>query len=328
MAKKDIRKSNALIDATYNPGSLYRMRLLIVAIAQVEGEITHKTDVEVSVEGMGDLLDIANRGSLYSELSRAAKELRGMYVTIYHHHDGRERTRQDRTEINVVSSCQYLKSEGRVVLNFTPHIVPYLSGLKGRYKAYRMDQLLDMRSTHGIRLYELILRWEYPSGEKEVSLDQFREAMGISGLYDRLDVLKKRVVNPAIRDINECSDRLITLGYRKAGRRITHLQFKIVKKDLPKAAAAKPAIQVGSAAGQQNNPSKSVPRNKDRWTDIDYIKTGRGRHPYLHTSPFLKMPRWTAMPDYERTQMLLDEIEEGTIRDRKTGQIIIKKGKF
>ena len=157
-------------------------------------------------------------------------------------------------------------------------------------------------------------------------MEDFKRLMGIEGRYNDIKDLKRRVIQPAMEDVNKHTEFSIIAGQRKAGRRITHLQFKVVEKESSKAVAAKPAVQTRQTISQQNNPSKSVPRNKDRWTDIDYIKTGRGRHPYLHTSPFLKMPRWTAMPDYERTQMLLDEIEEGTIRDRKTGQIITRAG--
>ena len=39
MSKTEVvKKSNALVEAAYQPASLYQMRLLLVAISQIKGE--------------------------------------------------------------------------------------------------------------------------------------------------------------------------------------------------------------------------------------------------------------------------------------------------
>lgn len=223
-----VQISNALIDACYRPASLYQMRLLLAAIAQIKPgqRITHKTDFEISAAGLADLIgETEMGGAYYRQLARAAKDLRGMYITIYEYHDGRKR-RGDRTEINFVSHCQYVKSEGRVSLQFTHSIIPYITQLKSRYKSYLLTTAIKMRSGYGIRLYEQCLRWNF-RGEWEISVEDFRDLMGLDEEYSDVRELKRRVVDPAIADVNRCTEFRITFGQRKAGRQITHFQFRI-----------------------------------------------------------------------------------------------------
>ena len=48
--------------------------------------------------------------------------------------------------------------------------------------------------------------------------------------YQRLEVLKRRVIQPALDDINTHSDIHVDFGQRKSGRTVTHFQFRITKK--------------------------------------------------------------------------------------------------
>ena len=223
-----VQISNALIDACYRPDSLYQMRLLLATIAQVKPSqrITHNTEFRITAQGIADLIGMAEMGgSYYNQLARAARDLRGMFITIYEYHDGRKR-RGDRTEINFVSRCQYVKSEGWVSLQFTPAIIPYITELKGRYKSYLLSTAMKMRSGYGIRLYEQCLRWGFRN-EWEVSVEDFRDLMGLQDKYSEVGELKRRVIEPAMRDVNEFTEFRIRFGQRKVARRITHFQFAI-----------------------------------------------------------------------------------------------------
>lgn len=77
---------------------------------------------------------------------------------------------------------------------------------------------MDMKSTNGIRLYELALRWEYPNGAKKLTVEEFKHPMCVGDKHKgRIDLLNAKVISPAVRDVNEHSDRTITVGQVKAG---------------------------------------------------------------------------------------------------------------
>ena len=72
-------------EASYHPTSLYQMRLLLAALAQIKAmeKIDHEKDFEVTAGGMADLIGATgSAGSYYMQLKRAADELMEMIVTV------------------------------------------------------------------------------------------------------------------------------------------------------------------------------------------------------------------------------------------------------
>lgn len=229
---RDVVKSNALVEASYHPASLYQMRLLLAALAQIKamGKIDHEKDFEVTAGGMADLIGaIGSAGSYYKQLKRAADELMEMIITVDKNPDGSSRKRGYR-RINVVSHCDYIEGEAKIVLRFTPSIIPYISDLHELFTRYKLKYVMSMRSAYGIRLYELCLQWADFRSEVEFEVDEFRHVMGLDGKYERMDHLKTKVIKPALRDVNAHTDLAVTYGERRRGRAITHFQFKYQKK--------------------------------------------------------------------------------------------------
>ena len=225
---QDIVKSNALIEAMYAPGSVYKMRLLMAALMQIKSKekLDHNTDFEITANALADLTGNAAMNN-YRELARAADELLHTVVEVNERPNG-EKGRIRKRKINLTSGCEYVKSEGKVVLNFGPYAIPYISNLSKRFTQYQAKYVMPMKSSYGIRLYELCLQWL--GDEREFEVGEFKQLFGLQKKYNRLDVLKAKVINPALRDINTHSDIRVDFGQRKAGRKVTHFQFMITKK--------------------------------------------------------------------------------------------------
>ncbi len=233
MSKTEVvKKSNALVEAAYHPTSLYQMRLLLVAISQIKDgqEITDNTEFEISAQGIADLIGVSSRsGSHFAHLMRAADELVDMNVRVTRHPDGRPRAKRW-SRINVVNECVYIEDEAKVILTFTSRILPYIAALESRYKTYKLAHVIRIKSMYGMRLYELCLQWIFPDGLKEITVDEFRYLMGLEDKYKIIADMRKCVLQPAIKDINTCSNLSVTFHQRKTGRTITHYQFTIKKK--------------------------------------------------------------------------------------------------
>lgn len=226
---QDIVKSNALIEACYSPGSVYKMRVLLACLMQVKAknELKQKQNFLITANTLADLTGI-KAGDNYQELKKAAKELSRMVITVQNTPDNFKIDPWDEMDINVTSSCRYYKNEGKISLRFSEEILPYISNLKTRFTQYQAQYVMPMRSSYGIRLYELCLQWL--GDEREFSVGEFKRLFGLEKKYPRLEQLKRRVIQPALDDINTYSDIRVEFGQRKAGRRVTHLQFMIVKK--------------------------------------------------------------------------------------------------
>ena len=227
----DVVKSNALVKASYRPASLWQMRLLIACLVQIKAKekLSHRQTFSVYATALAELTGSAAKTS-YRKLSRAADELMDMHIRVDFKPDGELRKRHLR-KINVVSQCDYVEKEGRVALQFTHSIIPYISDLSERFTKIKAEYLMPMRSVYGHRLYELCLMYLGPSREFEV--DEFRDIMGLGDKYPRVEMLRHKVIIPAMADVNKYTDIRLEYGQRKAGRRVSHFQFKITRLDAP-----------------------------------------------------------------------------------------------
>ena len=91
----------------------------------------------------------------------------------------------------------------------------------------------SLRSRYSIALYELAedyLNAQIP----KMTMEDFRELMGLDeGQYYKFSMLKKRVIDVAIDEINDRENINFTITYEleKVGQKITHIKFIVHKKD-------------------------------------------------------------------------------------------------
>jgi plasmid replication initiation protein len=78
--------------------------------------------------------------------------------------------------------------------------------------------------------------------------------------YSSIRDLKKRVIEPAVADVNGHSDLWVKWGQRKTGRRVTHLQFQFGPKEDKKAVKRLTRAQIEAAA----KPGETYEQVKDR----------------------------------------------------------------
>lgn len=225
----DVVKSNAFIEASYEPGNVYRMRVLVACLEQIKaGEpLSSNRLFEVTATGLADITGVVSANN-YRSLRQAVDSLIDMSIIVHTNPDG-TKLGSSRRKMNIVSYCDYFDKQGRIALKFTDDIIPYISDLRTRFTKYKSKYVMHMRSGYGIRLYELCLQWL--GNEREFTVEEFRFIFALGKKYPRLDNLKRRVIEPAIEDINKHTDIKVTAGYPSRGNhgKITHIQFIITK---------------------------------------------------------------------------------------------------
>jgi plasmid replication initiation protein len=123
-----------------------------------------------------------------------------------------------------VYEVKYNKDDGSITLYFSPTIIPYLSELKGNFTKYRLEHISQFRSVYSIRIYELLCQWSFV-GEKEIEVDDLKRLLGVEDKYARTSNFLSRVVDVSVKEINQYSNIKLKCGYRKTGRKITHIQL-------------------------------------------------------------------------------------------------------
>jgi plasmid replication initiation protein len=225
-------KSNKVVEASYML-SLAEQRVLLCCIAQIDSTavLTEDYRFEVTVAGITNLMGVEKGSCMYRDLKLASEKLYERSVVIDDPDPDNLKITQLKTRW--ISSIYYIPGEGKVVLCFAAGIIPYLSQLSREFTQYKLTHVTRFESVYSIRLYELLAQW-LSVGEREIEIDWFKRQFQVDDKYSRVVDLKKRVIEPAIREINEYSNFWVTFEQRKKGRTITHFQFRFGLKDAPK----------------------------------------------------------------------------------------------
>jgi plasmid replication initiation protein len=224
-------KSNKVVEASYAL-TLAEQRVLLACIAQIDakGILTEQFRFEISAGEIVDLAGLENTSNAYRDLKKASEKLFERSVIIDDPDPDNPQIAQRKTRW--ISSIDYIPGEGKLVLSFSSGIIPYLSQLSREFTQYKLKHVARFESVYSIRLYELLVQWS-SVGEREIEVEWLKDQFQVADKYKRVVDLKKRVIDPAVEEINEHSNLWVRYGQRKSGRNVTHFQFQFGLKDKP-----------------------------------------------------------------------------------------------
>lgn len=225
-----VYKANKVIEAGYRL-NLHEMRVLSTCIGQINPtkELLATQEFNVCAKDFAKFFSLSDENA-YQALVDTAKSLFNRYVVIENPYPDKPKIK--RLEMRWISSIKHLPDEGKIVLMFAQDILPYLSLLKGEFTKYKLEHIGKMTCVYAIRLYELLMQWQ-STGTREIEIDWLKKQFELDDSYERMFDLKKRVIDPAVKDINEHSNLKVSWTQRKTGRRVTHLTFTFAEKDKP-----------------------------------------------------------------------------------------------
>jgi len=220
-------KANKVVEAGYKL-TLNEQRVILACIAQVNSteELLKTDEFELSAKDFAKLFGISEDRS-YSELQEVAKNLYQRSLTIYNPDPTRPKLKK--LETRWISSIGYMPEEGKITLCFAQKILPYLGELRGQFTRYDLEYIGKMTSIYAIRLYELLAQWQ-SIGKREIEVDWLKKQFEIEDQYSAMCDFKKRVLDPAVKDINTHSNYQVSWTQRKTGRKVTHLTFEFSEK--------------------------------------------------------------------------------------------------
>lgn len=224
-------KSNKIIEAGYKL-SLNEQRLILTSVAKVDSQkpLLATERYEVTAKEFAHQFGISE-DKAYQTLQEISAQLFERYVIIDNPDPNDKSLKYTKTRW--ISVINYHPDLGKISLMFSPLLIPYLSELKGNFTFYHLNQIGNMSSVYSIRLYELLMQWK-SIGKREIEIDWLKQRFQLDNSYERMDNLKRRVIDPAVKDINTYSNFTVSWTQRKTGRKVTHLIFEFSEKKIPK----------------------------------------------------------------------------------------------
>ncbi len=226
---KLVVKDNALMNASYNL-DLVEQRLILLAIveARESGKGINANDpLTVHAESYINQFGVA-RQTAYQALKDACDDL---FARQFSYQEINERGNTENVRSRWVSEVRYVDAEATVKLIFAPIVIPLITRLEERFTQYEMKQISELSTGYAIRLYELLICWRITGKTPIIELADFRQKMGVlDAEYQRMYDLKKYVLEPSLKQINEHTDITASYEQHKKGRTITGFSFKFKQK--------------------------------------------------------------------------------------------------
>lgn len=79
--------------------------------------------------------------------------------------------------MNEKATVAYNESEGAIDIRFDPFLRPYLLELKKEFTSYKLENVIKLKSSYAIRIYELLMQYE-KIRERTILLSDLRKMLG------------------------------------------------------------------------------------------------------------------------------------------------------
>jgi plasmid replication initiation protein len=125
--------------------------------------------------------------------------------------------------------AKYYEGQGLVDITFHNYVAPHLLALRTEFTTYKLKQAAALRSVYAWRLFECLQSWK-SKGRWTPSIDDFLTAMDApESCHKDFGNLRKRVIEPAVKELRQKDGFLLEWESKKAGRKVIGLSFTFSK---------------------------------------------------------------------------------------------------
>lgn len=224
-------KSNRLLEASYRL-TLNEQRIILYAICRSREEQTglmpHEP-VVITAESFANHFPSIDKSNVYFQLKEAMDTLYERSVTL---HETDEQTGLPQvSKTRWISKASYIDGAGRIKIVFTADVIKYFTRLEKEFTSYQLEKVGNMTSFYAVRIYEMLAQHR-DIGGRVLNLKSLRDTLQIDQDEYKLtaDFIRK-VIEVAVKQINDHSDLIVSYKSIKTSRAITDFAFKIKVKE-------------------------------------------------------------------------------------------------
>tara|TARA_R110000850_G_C9985203_1_gene466391 strand:- start:3627 stop:4595 length:969 start_codon:yes stop_codon:yes gene_type:complete len=225
-------KSNRLNTAIQNL-SLVEIRLIQIAIIdsrETQTGLTADSPLVISAKRYAECFNV--------EIDTAYDVLLAAESTLFERRFSFVNKRDNQVKTRWVSQVEYIRGDGAIEIILTPAVVKEITrinGIENFFTKYMLGQTAVLNSVYSVRLYELVTQWRQATKTHLFDIETFRGQLGLGvSDYQRMSDFKRRVLDSAVKEINEKTDLQISYVQEKKKSRIIGFKFKVLEKESSK----------------------------------------------------------------------------------------------
>lgn len=246
-----VSKSNQIVQKSRYDFSVTEQRTIAYICSMIKpiDALDRANGVPFQLEYQFNILDycricgIQKTGKFYEEVKSILKGLRdkSMWLTLP---NGSE------TVVGWLDRVTTNKRSGLATIKIDDRLAPYLFDLQSKFLSYGLKNILNMKSQYSIRLYEMFKSYydmkigqtdhrdkiEKAYNPKSISwtleIDEFKQILMVESIksYSNIAEFKRRVLEPAQKEINELTDINIYYEYITKGKKTVKIKVNIIAK--------------------------------------------------------------------------------------------------
>ena len=218
-----VTKSNKLVYANYDL-SLNELKIMLILASRVQPDENKFNEYVFRASELAELLQITPE-AMYKELPKITGNLMKKTFEI------ETEDKKNFLQVNLLSSALYRKGEGTVELEFSHKLAPYLLQIKQNFTYYRLENVLVLNSKYSIRMYELFKSHFNSQGPLLITVTDLKKLLKLTQKsYNAYGHLKAKVIDVAVKEINEMTDLTVEWEGKRVGRKVENLYFTIKTK--------------------------------------------------------------------------------------------------
>lgn len=203
--------------------SLHEKRLVALCVSKLDSGrhwTPEKLTIRITVKEYREVFGIDGAHNVYRDLKEACEALEERKIVFFD-----ERDKDVEHHIRWVGRASYAKQRGWVEVAFFHELAPHLFKLRKQFTTYHLKQATALRTVYAWRLLELLMQFA-STGRLMINLEAFWHAMEAPESCRRsFKDLRRRVVEPAVRELHDRESLVVSWAPKKTGRKVTSLEF-------------------------------------------------------------------------------------------------------
>lgn len=245
-----VSKSNQIVQKSRYDFTLAEQRMIAYICSKIKPvEFQEQQGTKYQLEYEFNILDycrtcnIENNGRQYEDVKITLKTLSDKSIWI---------KQEDDTEVLVrwLAKAKTNKRSGKVKIILDEDMAPYLFDLKSKFLSYGLKNILNMKSQYSIRIYELAKSYyDMKIGQTDrrskleklkspktiewvIELEELKKLLMVNEIksYSRYPSFRQKVLEPALKEINELTDLSVQIEPITKGRKVIKVKLIVAAK--------------------------------------------------------------------------------------------------
>lgn len=227
--KNEVWKSNSLIQKGRHKYTNRQQKAILYVCSMINPK-SEKQSYIFDINKFIEICGFQRSGKTYTEVKEDLQVIsnKSWWAPIYD-----EKFGKGETLVSFLDEVTIFPESGKINISINKLVIPYMMKLKENFTKYELYNVLGLSGDYAIILYE-----EFKSrqslGQWILTVDDFKIAMMIENfkLYTKWAEVKRKIIEPALKQINEYTDlRIAYTDDGKRGRKATKICFVINSKE-------------------------------------------------------------------------------------------------